>query len=91
MPDPVIRRLSCAATLYFEVAPDGLSLARVFVDVPIPPLPLPDSQEEAVEAAASEALARWMGGEPVEAAPPAGPLSGSWEPSCSYGQWEVAA
>lgn len=36
MPDPVIRRLSCAATLYLEVAPDGLSLARLVVDVELP-------------------------------------------------------
>lgn len=36
MPDPVIRRLPCAATLYLEVAPDGLSLARLVVDVEVP-------------------------------------------------------
>lgn len=36
MPDPVIRRVSCAATLYIEVAPDGLSLARLVVDVALP-------------------------------------------------------
>jgi hypothetical protein len=36
MPDPVIRRLQCAATLYLEVAPDGLSLARLVVDVAVP-------------------------------------------------------
>jgi hypothetical protein len=36
MPDPVIRRLQCAATLYLEVADDGLSLARLVVDVPLP-------------------------------------------------------
>lgn len=36
MPDPVIRRLPCAATLYLEVANDGLSLARVIIDVAIP-------------------------------------------------------
>lgn len=36
MPDPVIRRLPCAATLYLEVAADGLSLARLVVDVALP-------------------------------------------------------
>jgi hypothetical protein len=36
MPDPVIRRLQCAATLYLEVVGDGLSLARVVVDVAMP-------------------------------------------------------
>lgn len=36
MPDPVIRRLPCAATLYLEVSADGLSLARLVVDVSIP-------------------------------------------------------
>lgn len=36
MPDPVIRRLPCAATLYLEVASDGLSLARLVVDVAMP-------------------------------------------------------
>jgi hypothetical protein len=36
MPDPVIRRISCAATLYIEAQDDGLSLARLVVDVAIP-------------------------------------------------------
>jgi hypothetical protein len=36
MPDPVIRRLPCAATLYLELSPDGLSLARLVVDVAMP-------------------------------------------------------
>jgi hypothetical protein len=36
MPDPVIRRLPCEATLYIEVAGDGLSLARLVVDVAMP-------------------------------------------------------
>lgn len=36
MPDPVIRRLSCAAVLYLEEAPDGLSLARLVIDIPLP-------------------------------------------------------
>lgn len=38
MPDPVIRRLPCAATLYFEVAPDGISLSRLVVDIEVPDL-----------------------------------------------------
>jgi hypothetical protein len=36
MPDPVIRRLPCEATLYLELAGDGLSLARLVVDVAMP-------------------------------------------------------
>ena len=36
MPDPVTRRLQCAATLYLEYAPDGLSLSRLVVDVAMP-------------------------------------------------------
>jgi hypothetical protein len=36
MPDPVIRRLPCEATLYLEVEGDGLSLARLVVDVAMP-------------------------------------------------------
>lgn len=36
MPDPVIRRLHCEATLYLEVCGDGLSLARLVVDVAMP-------------------------------------------------------
>jgi hypothetical protein len=36
MPDPLIRRLPCEATLYVEVAGDGLSLARLVVDVALP-------------------------------------------------------
>jgi hypothetical protein len=36
MPDPLIRRLSCEATLYIEAASDGLSLARLVVDVALP-------------------------------------------------------
>lgn len=91
MPDPVIRRLQCAATLYLEVTPDGLSLARVIVDVPIPPLPLADETSQEVTEAAAEALARWMGADQNEPPTPAAPLPGAWEPSTSYGAWEVAA
>lgn len=36
MPDPVIRRLPCEATLYLEVAADGLSLSRLVVDLAMP-------------------------------------------------------
>ena len=36
MPDPMIRRLECAATLYIEVEGDGLSLSRVVIDIPMP-------------------------------------------------------
>lgn len=36
MPDPVIRRLSCSAVLYLEPTPDGLCLARLVVDLPLP-------------------------------------------------------
>ena len=36
MSDPLIRRLQCAATLYLEVQGDGLSLARLVIDVPLP-------------------------------------------------------
>lgn len=36
MPDPLVRRFEASATVYFEVEPDGLTLARVVVDVPIP-------------------------------------------------------
>jgi hypothetical protein len=36
MPDPLIRRLPCEATLYIEVAGDGLSLSRLVVDVALP-------------------------------------------------------
>jgi hypothetical protein len=36
MPDPVIRRLPCEATLYIETHADGLSLSRLVVDVAMP-------------------------------------------------------
>lgn len=36
MTDPVLRRVQCTATLYLEVAGDGLSLARLVVDVALP-------------------------------------------------------
>jgi hypothetical protein len=36
MPDPVNRRLQCAATLYLEQHGDGLSLARLVIDIPLP-------------------------------------------------------
>lgn len=36
MPDPVIRRLPCEATLYVETTSDGMSLSRLIVDVAIP-------------------------------------------------------
>lgn len=35
MTDPVLRRVQCSATLYVEVAGDGLSLARLVVDIPV--------------------------------------------------------
>lgn len=73
MTDPIIRRLPCEAVLYLEVAGDGLSLARLVVDIPLPdpsvivanlPAPLDadhgDSYEpapEEVEQQAREALA----------------------------------
>jgi hypothetical protein len=91
MSDPVIRRLQCAACLYFEVADDGFSLARVIVDVPIPALPLAEETIQEINEAASEALARWMGGGESEPPTPAAPDPGPWPPSTSNGAGEVAA
>jgi hypothetical protein len=36
MSDPVLRRIQCVATLYLEAEADGLSLARLVVDVALP-------------------------------------------------------
>jgi hypothetical protein len=91
MSDPVIRRLQCAATLYLEVGVDGLSLARVTIDLPIPPLPLADQESQEVKRDAAEALARWIRSEESESPPPAAPDLEAWSSSTSYGAWEVPA
>lgn len=36
MPDPMIRRLQCEATLYLEATTDGVGLARLVVDLAMP-------------------------------------------------------
>lgn len=91
MYEPVLRRVACAATVYWEMDPAGPRVARLVVDVPLPPLEDPEEPAERVTQAAAHALARWMSEHPIPPQPPADPLPGAWEPSTSYGAWEVAA
>lgn len=91
MSDPVLRRVACAATVYWEMDPAGPRVARLIVDCPLPLLEDDDPAAAVVVADANAALARWKNEHPVlHPAAPVEPPKG-WEPSTSYGAWEVAA
>jgi hypothetical protein len=91
MRDPILRRVACAATVYWEMDPAGPRVARLVVDCPLPLLEDDDPHDAVVVADASLALARWNKDHPVShpAATGAAPLG--WESSTSYGAWEVQA
>lgn len=91
MPDPVLRRIACAAVVYWEMDPDGPKVSRLIVDVPIPLLEGPQAEDEEVLAEASAALARWLKSHRVPPNHPAAEPVPPYEASTSYGAWEVAA
>ena len=90
MTDPVWRRVDCAATVYWEMDPGGPRVARVVIDLPLPPLEDPDHPAELVDAAAAAALSRWMLKDPYPPRPPAAPLVPDPNTARNHGAWEVA-
>lgn len=91
MRDPILHRVACAATVYWEMDPAGPRVARLIVDCPLPVLEAPADELEADPAEAAQALTDWMQRHPIRPQEPIPPAPPAWEPSTSYCTWEAAA